>query len=142
MYVHLCIKLSRMRLIFFFLITKMNITVNIGFAQTTRAVEHALGIPNSFLGLYSGTFSNVTDAIANTARSPSLAPEIRQALIEAIPIFTKIAELLGVNIQFDLDGLRSRLAGGRGLVTKYEFKFRIFSLIVVFILTISQLYGC
>ena len=118
----------------------MNITVNIGFAQTTRAVEHALGIPNSFLGLYSGTFSNVTDAIANTARSPSLAPEIRQALNEAIPIFTKIAQLLGVNIQFDRDGLRSRLAGGRGLVTKYEFKFRIFSLLVVFIFL--QLYGC
>lgn len=73
------------------------------------------------MGLYSGTFSNVTDAIANTARTPSLAPEIRQALNDAIPIFTNIASQLEVNILFDQDGLRSRLANRKGLVSKYEF---------------------
>ena len=119
----------------------MNITVNKGFAQTTRAVEHALGIPNSFLGLYSGTFSNVTDAIANTALSPSLAPEIRQALNDAIPMFANITSQLGVNILFDQDGLRSRLASGRALVSKYESKIQNLSLLIVFIMTILQLYG-
>ena len=45
------------------------------------------------------TFSNVTDSIANTARTRSLAPEISQALDDAIPMFTNIASGLGVNIE-------------------------------------------
>ena len=87
-----------------------------------RAVEYALGIPKAYPGLVTdniGTSMNVTAAIATTARSSSLTSEIRQALVEAIPIFTEIALGLKVNIIFDQDGLRSRLAGGSPLVAKY-----------------------
>ena len=104
--------------------------VNKDFVQTMRAVEHSLGIPNSYPGLISdntGTSMNVTAAIATTARSSSLTSEIRQALEEAIPIFTEIALGLKVNIVFDQNGLRSRLAGGSPLVAKYGLNSEFFS---------------
>ena len=86
-----------------------------------RAVEYSLGMANAFPGLStgSGTSMNVTEAMATTARSSSLAAGIRQALVDAIPIFTEIASTLKVNIIFDQNGLRSRLASGSLLVAKY-----------------------
>ena len=99
----------------------MNIIVNIGFVQIIRAVEQALGIPNSYPGLITNNaaFMNVTEAIATTARSSTLPSEIRLALQDSISMFTKIASELRVNTVFDQNGLRSRLASGSRLVSKY-----------------------
>ena len=91
----------------------MNIIVNIGFVQTMRAVEQSLISNNT------GSSMNVTDAIATTARSSSVTPEIRKVLEDAIPMFTKIASELKVNIVLDQNGLRSRLASRSPLVVKY-----------------------
>ena len=92
-----------------------------------RAVEQSLGIPNSYPGLNTGTSTNVTDAIATTARSSSLTPEIRQTLEDAIPIITEIVSQLNVNIVFDRNGLRSRLASESPLVAKYELNLEVVS---------------
>ena len=87
-----------------------------------RAVEHSLGIPNSFPGLISDKTSlNVTAAIATTARSSSLSSEIRQVLLDSIPIIAEIVSALKVNTVFEQDGLRSRLASASLLVAKYGF---------------------
>ena len=91
----------------------MNIIVNIGFVQTMRAVEQSLISNNT------GTSMNVNDAIATTARSSSVTPEIRKVLEDAIPMFTKIASELRVNIVLDQNNLRSRLASRSPLVAKY-----------------------
>jgi hypothetical protein len=94
-----------------------------------RAVEEALGIPNSYPGLStsSGTSLNVTEAIAATARSSSLPSEIRDALEDAIPMFTKIVSELKVNTVLDLNGLRSRLASNSSLISKYVWVFQSLS---------------
>ena len=68
---------------------------------------------------------NVSEAIATTSRSSSLTPETRQALEVAIPIFMQIASELKVNTVFEQNGLRSSLASGSPLISKYGFKFRI-----------------
>ena len=97
-----------------------------------RAVEHSLGIPNSFQELISsGTSMNATEAIATTARSPTLTPEVREALEDAIPIFTNIASQLKVNLVFDQNGLRSRLGNGNPLVAKYGLNSKNFVLACV-----------
>ena len=116
---------------------------NEGFVQTMRAVEHSLGIPNSFPGLVSdntGTSKNVTDAIATTARSSSLTSEIRQALEDSISIFTKIALELKVNIVFEQNGLRSRLASGSPLAAKYGLNSEIFSAVVLIMTKFTALW--
>ena len=108
----------------------MNNIVDKDFVQTMRAVEHSLGIPNSFPGLSSdnsGTYTNVTEAIATTARSSSLTPEIRQVLEDAIPIITEVALELKINLVFEQNDLRSRLARESLLVAKYELNSKFVS---------------
>ena len=88
-----------------------------------RAIEYSLGVPNSsFTGLISdntGTPMNVTAAIEMTARSSSLTSEIQQVLRDAISIIAEVSLGLKVNLDFEQDDLRARLASGSPLVAKY-----------------------
>ena len=84
------------------------------------AVEHSLGVPNSFLGLISDNTSlNVTAAIATTARSSSSSSDVLQVQLGPIPIIAEIVLALKLNIVFERDGLKSRLDSASPLVAKY-----------------------
>ena len=66
---------------------------------------------------------NVTAAIATTALSSVLTSEIQQVLRDAIPITLE----LNVNIDFEQNGLRSRLASASPMVAKYGLNSEFFS---------------
>ena len=70
---------------------------------------------------------NATQAIATTATLSSLNPEVCKVLQQAVPIILQIASDLGINLDFEHDGLGSFLSTRRLLVMKYvlnsEFVF-------------------
>lgn len=92
------------------------------FVQTVRAVELALGIPvpgrSPFAGFNSAV--NVTSAFSTaTTLSSIFNSEVRQVLLDAIPILAQVTRQLSVNTAFAQGGLRSLLAARRPLVTTF-----------------------
>lgn len=109
----------------------MAYVVDKNFVQTVRAVEHALGIPNSFPGLPSvdiGVRLNVTEAIATIATvSSPLSFEVSQVLLDSIPIIIQIALELNFHLTFGSDEWRSSLTTSNPLVTKYGLNSQLVS---------------
>ena len=87
----------------------MNDIVEKNFVETIRAVEHALGFPDSLPGApNNGNLLNVTHAFATTATLSSiLSAEVCKVLQDAIPIIFQIALELDLNLVFGQDGLGS-----------------------------------
>ena len=92
------------------------------FVETVRAVEQSLGIYDPLSKVIPTSeneqnFMNATQAIATTGTLSSLNPEVCKVLQQAVPIILQIASDLGINLDFEHDGLGSSLLTRRPLVT-------------------------
>ncbi len=96
-------------------------TVQVNFVQTVRAVELSLGIPVP--GITHAPSSNAANASAAFSGTSTLSSifnaEVRQVLLDAIPILAQVSEQLGLNTEFTKNGLGSRLKARPPLVTTY-----------------------
>ncbi|KAJ2930020.1 hypothetical protein H1R20_g7076, partial [Candolleomyces eurysporus] len=92
------------------------------FVQVVRAVELALGIPVSGVAPLSVLSSsrNVTAALSAASGLPNLFDsEIRQVLQDMIPVLTKVAMQLTLNLNFDHQGLKVDLGRKSPLITNF-----------------------
>lgn len=87
-----------------------------------RAVEISLGIPVPGITLPESSSvssaSNATGALSGAATSIFNA-EVRQVLLDAIPILAQVVEQLSINTVFGQNGLRSLLKERQPLVTTF-----------------------
>ena len=96
-------------------------TVQVNFVQTVRAIELSLGIPVP--GITNAPSSNAANASAALSSTSTLSSmfnaEVRQVLLDSIPILAQVSEQLGLNTEFSQNGLGSRLRARLPLVTTY-----------------------
>ena len=96
-------------------------TVQVNFVQTVRAIELSLGIPVP--GITNAPSSNAANASAALSGTSTLSSifnaEVRQVLLDSIPILAQVSEQLGLNTEFSQNGLGSRLRARLPLVTTY-----------------------
>lgn len=95
--------------------------VQVNFVQTVRAVELALGIPVP--GVNSPSFDSAGNATAALSGISTLASifnsEVRQVLLDAIPVLAQVAKQLDLNMEFAHGDLGSILRARKPLVTTY-----------------------
>jgi len=93
----------------------------VNFVQTVRAVELALGIPvPGITHAPSSSAGNVTTALSGTSTLSSIFnAEVRQVLLDAVPILVQVSEQLNLNTVFSQNGLGSRLRARQPLVTTF-----------------------
>ena len=113
-----------MKITLFFMknnLTDIFFVVQVNFVQTVRAVELSLGIPiPGITNAPSSNAANVSAALSGTSTLSSIFnAEVRQVLLDSIPILAQVSEQLGLNTEFTQNGLGSRLRARSPLVTTY-----------------------
>ncbi|KAF8872215.1 glycoside hydrolase superfamily [Gymnopilus junonius] len=98
----------------------ISLIVQVNFVETVRAVELILGIPvpgvSSFFEFQLAP--NVAAAFSTASNLTSIFnSEVRQVLIDTIPVLAHVAAQLGLNTDFDDGGLRFSLAEKKPLTT-------------------------
>lgn len=103
--------------------------VQVNFVQTVRAVELALGLAvPGITHTPSYNAGNVSAALSGTSTLSSIFnAEVRQVLLDAVPILVQVSEQLSLNTVFSQNGLGSHLKARPPLVTTYVLTYTCFS---------------